>query len=693
MGDYGSNLLFKEIFQETSTGDFGIQIQDGPLFRCHTQILQTTPGIIGKVREFGVEQVRTVDRWAVPTAKDYFTRMCPDLIEDTVFEQFTLPPEASRRTMIDRLKMRKDPTAPSYTTSTVLSGQISALKRRDPYFLAERYLVDGDCERLVEILRYCYQSHTKYFDIDPTTERERSSYVHKMLKLCYDAEKFSVDDLYEKLLSWFGQECFFICGEKCFADAFYHLQHFELRCTEEHSRQALFNAVSGDMLASREQFRTVTRDPRWSSLPIEFVEGTLKYDDLPIGSESEILNLIERWNAYADKDKADVIRLLCCFRASEETKVFLQSWLTSMGWIQSGAAADGMPDATKAPIFLKYEGKISRGGDLLTETMTVAQAKETATSLPDCKGFFVQGDGKSKGPVQVVFKCKFVNEPPSAAQKKAKDTWSSFRLFRIKELLDGTSSRGKAPRRNLRGKDLEKVQQELEAERAKQAAEESQNAKSFIKGEPKPEPMEQPAEAAFVQYHGARCIERGFSFKLGAGQKLVQAQAIRSAGLQRLRVTLSNPSKLLWDPEHEVFVGMDFGEGKYFGYLCSATAFSGIFCVRALASAAPAPSPPVHLTGSGNKVEFDAALEVQLMRINFVVQCKLSIIFKNETIAEDVFQVSGETLKMGPGLRYQLVATGLLDEDASASVGRRVSEEIDVQLGWVSGGDGDPDPE
>jgi len=180
-----------------------------------------------------------------------------------------------------------------------------------------------------------------------------------------------------------------------------------------------------------------------------------------------------------------------------------------------------------------------------------------------------------------------------------------------------------------------------------------------------------------------QAVSKGFSFSLGSQQRLVQSNAIRRPGIQRLRVVLSNPRAVLWDTEHEVFVGISYGTGKYFGYLCSATPFSGIFMVRALASAAPSPNAPVHLTGSGNKVEFDCAIEVQLTRVNGVVMNKLSIISRNETLTEELFQVSSHTLKDGDGLRYQVVATGVEDQ------------EVDVNLGWVSGGDNnekDPPP-
>lgn len=82
------------------------------------------------------------------------------------------------------------------------------------------------------------------------------------------------------------------------------------------------------------------------------------------------------------------------------------------------------------------------------------------------------------------------------------------------------------------------------------------------------------------------------------------------------------------------------------------------------------------MTGSGNRFEFDLALEVQLQRVNLVVVCKLQVIFANETLTEETFQISYETLTgdQKPGLRYQVVPTGL------------GNDEVDVQVSWVSGG-------
>lgn len=416
---------------------------------------------------------------------------------------------------------------------------------------------------MAELLRFVYQGLMSFFDIHPETDRDREVLTHNMLHMCFDAERYSVDRLYAKLLHWFGHECYYVIGERCFADAFYHLQHFEVSVTEEFSRQMLVRTVTGDMLATREQFRAVTRDPRWSSLPVDFVEDTLNYDGMPISSETEVLSLIERWNANADKKKEHIVRLLCCFRPDEETQQTFVSWLVSMGWL--------MPDG----------------------------------SVPDVP-----------------------------------------ELLGLRKIVSG-GLKGRPPRRNVRNFDLLEVEQEQGKDN----------------------------DVTFVHYKGASAVASGCSFSVGSQQRLVQAEPIRVSGIQRMRVVLSNPRVVLWNPEHEVFVGLSYGEGRYFGYLCSCTAFSGIFSVRALASAAPAPNAPAHLTGSGNKVEFDLALEVQVQRANMVVVCKLSVIFANLTVTEEHFQISHETLALpGPGLRFQVVATGLGDE------------EVDVQLAWVGGG-------
>jgi len=577
----GSARLFREIFQETSSGDFGIQVKDGPLFRCHTRILTREGGFCGKVRQFGKLCQRSADHDLIPAPKDYFKMNgYQRLLEDLQAIQFSQPVERSALSgggsLSDKLNKKEDPMKPGFSTAHFIGGTTGTVKRADPFFLAERYELDCDCELMAELLRFIYCGKMSFFDLEPDSDKANEVLTQKMLAICYDAEKFSVDALYEQLLNWFGRRAFFVVGEPNFADTFYHLQHFEHRATEEHSRNVLIKTVTGDMLSRREQFRAVTRDPRWCFLPVTFIENILRYDGMPIGSETEVLNLIARWNATADKPKKEIVQLLRCFRPSDETRQSLRNWLSLMGWVDD---------------------------------------KGNVAEIPGLEG--------------------------------------------LKDIVNGKASKGKKPRNNLKGAELEEAHKIAAADQQKDASPDEEN------------------EATFYHYKGDMVLAQGCSFSLGPRERLLQADVLRDPGLSRLRVALSEPGNLLWNPEHEVFVGLSYGEGRYFGFLCSATAFSGIFCVRALASAAPAPSAPVHLTGSGNKVEFDLGLEVQLHRVDLVVTCKLSAIFKNESLTQETFQISYDTLVNGDGLRYQVVSTGL-----------ERKEQVLVNVAWVSGGGG-----
>eukprot|EP00931_Biecheleriopsis_adriatica_P029549 TRINITY_DN1752_c0_g1_i4.p1 TRINITY_DN1752_c0_g1~~TRINITY_DN1752_c0_g1_i4.p1 ORF type:complete len:604 (-),score=139.49 TRINITY_DN1752_c0_g1_i4:224-2035(-) len=571
----GTARLFREIFQETSSGDFGIQVKDGPLFRCHSRILESAGGFCGKVRQFGKLQNRMADHDLIPAPKDYFKQMgYTRLLEDLQAIQFSQPIERSALNGgLNSLNKREDPNKPGFTTAHFIGGTTGTQKRADPFFLAERYELQCDCELMAELLRFVYCGQMAFLDRQPESDQENEILTKKMLAICFDAEKFSVDALYEQLLQWFGQRSFYVVGEQNFADAFYHLQHFEHSATEEHSRLVLLKTITGDMLSNREQFRAVTRDQRWCSLPVGFVEKVLMYDHMPIGSERAVLELIDRWNATADKSKAEIVRLLGCYRPDEETRQEFRNWLSRMGWMDS-------------------EGNIA--------------------DVPSLEGLgaIINNNKKNKG---------------------------------------------KKPRNNLRHHSEDDI-------KALAAKEEEEDAAG------------DELEATFFHYRGTQVLAQGGSFKLGAGERLLQGDILRDPGCSRIRVSLSEPETYLWNQEHEVFVGLSYGEGKYFGFLCSATAFSGVFSLRALASAAPAPSAPVHLTGSGNKMEFDLGLEIQLHRVDLVVTCKLSAIFKNESLTEELFQISHDTLVNGPGLRYQVVGTGL------------ESSRVLINLAWVSGG-------
>jgi len=471
--------------------------------------------------------------------------------------------------MAAKMVKREDPLRPGFTTAHFIGGTTGAVRCRDPFMLAERYKLDCDCERMAELLRFIYQGQMSFFALESRDENERETLTGKMLKICMDAEKYSVDALYEQLLGWFGRDCFTVVGEKNFADAFYHLENFVQQCTEEHSKQLLVETVTGDMLASREQFSAITRDPRWGSLRVEFIEGMLQKDGVPISGEAEVLSLIGKWNARTDKAKEDMVSLLHCFRMDEETKPLMLAWLRSMGWL----TAKG----------------------------------EAVRDLP---------------------------------------MWRD-----VARLVDGSSSAGKQARCNLHGTLL------LQAEQLLLQDEETGHDE---------------VEAAFEHLRGGALLSCGSVFSLGSQERLLQSDTFREVGIQRLRVSLSVPRRAAWNRDHEVFVGCSYGEGKYFGFLCSATDFAGIFSVRALASAASEPGAPAHITGSATKFEFDLALEVQLQRANLIVMCKLSVLFQDKTVTEEWFQIAYDTLTNGAGLRFQVVATGL------------ESERVDVVLAWVS---------
>lgn len=135
---HGSARLFREIFQETSSGDFGIHIKDGPLFRCHTRILDTSGGFCGKVRQFGKLMSRNADHDEIPAAKDYFKAQgYTRLLNDLRSIQFSQPMERSALNGSLASKLggkREDPLKPGFSTAHFIGGTVGTNKRADPFF-------------------------------------------------------------------------------------------------------------------------------------------------------------------------------------------------------------------------------------------------------------------------------------------------------------------------------------------------------------------------------------------------------------------------------------------------------------------------------------------------------------------------------------------------------------------------------
>merc|ERR1719221_2558545 len=65
---------------------------------------------------------------------------------------------------------------------------------------------------------------------------------------------------------------------------------------------------------------------------------------MPIASETEVLTLIERWNAAADKPKDHIVQLMCCFRPDSTTIETFRTWLRNMGWLTTSGEVPDNPE-------------------------------------------------------------------------------------------------------------------------------------------------------------------------------------------------------------------------------------------------------------------------------------------------------------------------------------------------------------
>jgi hypothetical protein len=53
---------------------------------------------------------------------------------------------------------------------------------------------------------------------------------------------------------------------------------------------------------------------------------------------------------------------------------------------------------------------------------------------------------------------------------------------------------------------------------------------------------------------------------------------------------------------------------RIFGYLAGVSAFVGVFNIKCVSGVAPKPEKNVHINGSGNKMEFDVNLQIEMSR-------------------------------------------------------------------------------
>ena len=181
----------------------------------------------------------------------------------------------------------------------------------------------------------------------------------------------------------------------------------------------------------------------------------------------------------------------------------------------------------------------------------------------------------------------------------------------------------------------------------------------------------------FAMMRDNQLLRKAMTFTLEASDTLLQIEKMSKAGVYRMRTSLTQKLELLWKETHDVFIGVIYGQNRFFGYMCSVSPFLGIFELKNVSSVAPRAERSVYLTGSGNKMEFDIELEIMMGRVNNVVGAKMAIVANNTAITRDEFQIKSTTLKApdAPGLRFQIVPIGL-----------QLDEQIDVRLSWVSNG-------
>jgi hypothetical protein len=560
-----STTLFYEIVQDTSTGDIGIQLTCGPMFRAHREVLGLCGGLLPRVREFPKLPIKVPapelpgkydpfcpgkkDPYPNPMYHETYIEQNPytvrqGLLEDLGFSAFSRSEGAS---ILGGVSGNTRDVSELYkvgnSTATELSGQMGTFIRRDPYTLAERYEVDELYEPMFELMRYAYKGFIAYTAMECDSDSARRLKCKNMRDMLYLGARFAVDSLFDDCVDWFKLPCYKECGRGPFLEVFFQLEHYVASVAEPTMYAQLYDALM-EMLSSRRQFDAVTQDPRWASLHVDFVEKVLTDNRLAIASEAEVLQLIDYWNASADKPKKLLVRLLGAFRPDMESIAKLSAGPVS-GVLQT----------------LLEKAAPPRGG---------------------------------------------------GGKKKALDKEEEVEDQRLFALLENGATK-----------------------------------------------------------------EIGYSFMVRKGLVVMQQHPIKEVGTRRIRVTLSQPNMPLWSKSHEFFCGIAFGSNKYFGFLVRLTDFESIYSFQLWSSASPLPLNPKHLTGAGNKVEFDILLGVEMPRFNNIVPCTLRVLHNSNTVTVAHFEVSADVLNdYGAGLKFMIVGAGFGEY-----------EEIECMLAWVGGGD------
>jgi BTB And C-terminal Kelch len=358
--------LFIETLQDTSPGDIGLKCgADGPIFRVHSAALATTGGIISKLRCNYKSLPLDVK---FPSHFDYYTNLLLDS---------NSAKSAHSKFVYKELK------------ASHLPGQAHLNDS-----LKEIYALPFPYEYLYELVRFIYKRKISYTgNTVGQMDVERKETARAMKELFMMSDKLSVDPLFEYCMSWFETASYNECGATAFADIFYTMEHYSVSMQEamykDKVRQTMVNL--GHI---RPQLKAIYRDIRWPSISDSLLFQILSHDDLAVAQETDVINLIEKWNAQADKTKDAVARVRSCLRTfgnlrnnhdlkSDETSQADVGPLHTSGGGSSGRNKEDEEDEKEEQVFvlLSNNGPVSTGSSInMKRGQNIAQ--QSAFRLP-----------------------------------------------------------------------------------------------------------------------------------------------------------------------------------------------------------------------------------------------------------------------------------------------------------------------
>mmetsp|Transcript_9869 Transcript_9869/g.24393 ORF Transcript_9869/g.24393 Transcript_9869/m.24393 type:complete len:647 (+) Transcript_9869:534-2474(+) len=593
----GVEKLFGEIFVETSSGDIGLQVKDGPLLRCHSVALGRVPGFLSQLRAKLRPLPLYIEKQPLNTMAWLKKRGHRRIAEQIQFASFAE----------DRYTGGTDVVLKGgWSTCDPMSGTKCGFQRKDPLRLAERYELSEDVERAVELLRFVYLDQIEFMSMKPDTEEAKGRLLSQMVDMLFLANRFAVDQLFARLMRWFPTHCRAVCGDRAFCDAYYKIQYYYQFSVEEPLFRNLMKQTLVGMGCVRTNFQLLSWDDRWTSLPPSFLQLVLDHDDLAVTSEAEVLVLIERWNANRDKDAEEIYEICCCYRQTAENVEALVFFLSNLGLLEQTGAAKGKEKKIDESMYDNKEDAIRAGQ--LAKLFAVLPRRNTKPR---------RGKTEKKNRKQA----EAVNRSDTA------------------QVLDD----------DLAGADDDLAVAFSQVEQSNQVVEvevEDEDLDAF---------MLVKKDADTGKFFGG---QRGLGFTVVAGETMTQLCPIRDAGQYRIRVAMSQKLAQLWIPNHSCFVGVVYNEHCFCGYQVQASDFLGIYELRCMTSVSAKPEKPVFLTGSGTKVDFDLDLTVDMKLVNGVIGCRFSIIANSITLTMDEIQVSNKCMQDG-GLRFQIVPMGL----------------------------------